>query len=214
MGSGAGVARGPHPLWSRLRGPRFPRRAGDSEPGRSHVPHKLNFHPHPTGAGGLRAPGGARAPSRDSVPHSSLLCAAACGPGSRVWAAAKARRRGFPTGYRAAAHLRALASCGFQVSPCAPLRSAPTVSVFPLLPLDSASQLPGHLPPESALGSDRVGSAWASRLSPAHLLFPGHRGQVSTAWAAQRQDSGQQRLYAEMPAPVTSWAPGSGMREP
>lgn len=46
------MALGPHPLWSPLRGPRFPRSAGDSEPGRSHVPHKLNFLPHPNGAGG------------------------------------------------------------------------------------------------------------------------------------------------------------------
>ncbi|ERE85631.1 hypothetical protein H671_2g5099 [Cricetulus griseus] len=50
------------------------------------------------GRGGLRAPGGARAPSRDSARRSNPAlhrCLRARIP--RVWAAARARRRGFPT---------------------------------------------------------------------------------------------------------------------
>lgn len=51
-----GVARGWQrdrtPLWSPLRGPRFPRSAGASEPSRSLVPHNLKIRPHLSRAGG------------------------------------------------------------------------------------------------------------------------------------------------------------------
>lgn len=53
--------------------------------------------------------------------------------------------------------------------------------------------------------SDPLGLHASRRLT---FLFPGHRGQVSTAWAVLSQDSETQRLYAEMRAPGTSWAPG------
>lgn len=83
-----GVARGWH--WDRTPsgpgcvGPALTAARETRSPVGPHVPHKLNFRLHPTGAGGgLRAPGGARVPSRDSAPHSSLRCASACGPGSR-----------------------------------------------------------------------------------------------------------------------------------
>lgn len=45
VGSGAGVALGPHPLRSRLRGPRSHRSAGDSEPGRSPRSTQAQFPP-------------------------------------------------------------------------------------------------------------------------------------------------------------------------
>lgn len=129
-----GVARGWHrdrtPLWFPLRGPRFPRSAGASEPSRSHVPHNLKIRPHPSRAGGI-AGSGRRSGCEQRLSPALLPALRRCLRARIPWAASRARRRGFPARYRAAAHLRGLTSCGFQVAPCAPLRAAPTVSVFP-----------------------------------------------------------------------------------
>ncbi|XP_075800731.1 uncharacterized protein LOC142833327 [Microtus pennsylvanicus] len=83
VGSGAGVAPGPHPpLVPPAWAPLSPQRGSL---GALSVPRSTQPENPPASqwAGGLLAPGGAPAASRDSARHSSPLCAAACGPGSR-----------------------------------------------------------------------------------------------------------------------------------
>lgn len=128
-----GVARGWHrdrtPLSSPLRGPRFPRSAGASEPYRSHVPHNLKIRPHLNGAGGIAGSGrrsGCEQTQPGTPPRAAPLPAGqdpvGCSESEAAWLPGSVPRGCSPPRPRL---LR------LQVAPCGPLRAAPTVSVYP-----------------------------------------------------------------------------------
>ncbi|XP_021482517.2 uncharacterized protein LOC110540019 isoform X4 [Meriones unguiculatus] len=177
-GGGTGTAPPPVPVaWAPLS-PQRGRLGAGSVPRSTRAGFPAASH---WGGGGLRAPGGARAPSRGSAPHSSLRGAAACGPGSRESGLRRERESGVASWLCTAQLLTSAASP--PASRCPPLRAVPPVLVFPLLPLrlsvTATWTSPGLKVRPARTQSDPLrlhASRWLSGFLPGHAearSFPG-----------------------------------------